>query len=188
MRIHRCRLDAEDVVVTQGLATTSPLRTMADLATWVVLVDAVGFLDTALHARLVSIDDIRCWIQSHKGWKGVARLRRAIDLTEPKTESPMETRLRLLLLQAGLPRPRAQVALYDDNGEFLGRPDLYYPDQRVGLEYDGASHRDSLAVDNRRQNRILEAGYLLLRFTATDVLNTPLAVVATVRRTLSART
>jgi very-short-patch-repair endonuclease len=84
--------------------------------------------------------------------------------------------------------PQVQVSLYDEQGSFLGRPDLYYPAARLGLEYDGASHRGSLPADNRRQNQLHEAGYLLLRFTATDVLNTPLAVVATVRRTLSART
>jgi Protein of unknown function (DUF559) len=188
IRIHRCRLDIEEIVVRRGHATTSPVRTVADLATWLDLIDAVAALDAALHRQLVSLADVRCWIDSHRGWKGVDRLRRATELAEPKTESAMETRLRLLLVQAGLPRPHAQVSLYDEHGSFLGRPDLYYPDQRLGLEYDGASHRDSLAADDRRQNRLIEAGITLLRFTAADVMRTPAAVVGTVRRTLAART
>jgi hypothetical protein len=51
----------------------------------------------------------------------------------------------------GLPRPEAQTSLHDSKGRFLGRPDLYYPSHRLGLEYDGGTHRISLAEDNRRQ-------------------------------------
>jgi very-short-patch-repair endonuclease len=71
-------------------------------------------------------------------------------------------------------------------GRFLGRPDLYYPAQRLGLEYDGGTHRAWLAEDNRHQNRLLAAGYRLLRFTAGDVLRTPDLVVAQVRAALRA--
>jgi very-short-patch-repair endonuclease len=100
----------------------------------------------------------------------------------------METRLRLLLVIARLPRPQAQVSLYDDLGHFLGRPDFYYPLHRLALEYDGAYHRENLTGDNRRQNRLVDAGYRLLRFTAADVLSAPDSVVALVRRALSAGT
>jgi hypothetical protein len=99
----------------------------------------------------------------------------------------METRLRLLLVRAGLPRPQAQVALLDDRGHFLGRPDLYYPAQRLALEYDGSTHRDSLVEDSRRQNRLLTAGYRLLRFTAPDVLGNPAVVVQQVCDALNER-
>jgi very-short-patch-repair endonuclease len=98
----------------------------------------------------------------------------------------METKLRLLLVMAGLPRPQAQVSLYDDSGNFLARPDLYYPLHRLALEYDGAQHRENLTGDNRRQNRLVDAGCRLLRFTAADVLSSPESVVALVRRVLSA--
>jgi hypothetical protein len=100
----------------------------------------------------------------------------------------METRLRLLLVRAGLPHPRSQVSLRDDFGFFLGRPDLNYPDARLAIEYDGAMHRESLAADNRRQNRLIDAGYRILRFTAGDVLGAPAAVVSMVRRALASPT
>jgi very-short-patch-repair endonuclease len=116
------------------------------------------------------------------------RLRRAIELAEPATESVMETRLRLLLVMARLPRPLAQVRLYDEAGEFLGRPDFYYPLHQLAIEYDGAQHRENLIGDNRRQNRLVDAGFRLLRFTAADVLSAPDSVVALVRRAVSAGT
>src|SRR5436189_5416482 len=97
----------------------------------------------------------------------------------------METRLRLLLVLAGLPRPRRQVSLHDDHGIFSARPDLYYPDQRLVIEYDGSTHRDSLAADNRRQNRLIDSGHRILRFTAADVIETPAAVIVLVRRALA---
>ena len=96
----------------------------------------------------------------------------------------METRLRLLLILAGLPRPQVQVPLHDDKGRFIGRPDLYYPTQRLAVEYDGATHRETMTADHRRQNRLLNAGYRLLRFTAADVISTPDSVVMLVRQAL----
>ena len=97
----------------------------------------------------------------------------------------METRLRLLITLSGLPKPELQKPLYDSDGFFIARPDLYYPQHRLAIEYDGATHRYSLAADNRRQNRLLEAGHRLLRFTATDLLHTPAGVVSQVERALA---
>ena len=94
----------------------------------------------------------------------------------------METRLRWLLIQAGLPFPEVQANLRDAAARFVGRVDLYYADARLAIEYDGGTHRESMAADNRRQNRLIEAGYRVLRFTASDVLGDPASVVAIVRR------
>ena len=107
-----------------------------------------------------------------------------VDLAEPGSESAQETRLRVSLVQAGLPVPELQVNLHDGNGQFLGRADLYYRSHRLVIEYDGATHRTSLVEDNRRQNRILGAGYRLLRFTAAD-LRDPAFIVAQVRAILA---
>jgi hypothetical protein len=99
----------------------------------------------------------------------------------------MESRLRMVLVLGGLPRPETQTSLHDSKGRFLGRPDLYYPSHRLGLEYDGGTHRISLAEDNRRQNRLLAAGIQLLRFTAGDVLQNPDSVTTQVRGYLASR-
>jgi very-short-patch-repair endonuclease len=55
------------------------------------------------------------------------------------------------------------------------------------LEYDGGNHRERLVEDNRRQNRIINAGFQVLRFTAADIYGRPEVVVAQVRAALSAR-
>lgn len=182
--LRRAKLHPGDVVRLRGLPVTSGLRTALDLGSRPPLVDAVVALDTVLHRRLVSLSELLSWVEANRGAKGIATLRRAIELAEPATESPMETRLRLLLVMARLPRPRVQVPLHDQEGRFLGRPDLYYADHRLGLEYDGVTHRDNLVGDNRRQNRLLNSGFRLLRFTSADIYHAPESVIEEVRRAM----
>ncbi len=183
--VRRSDVGVSERVRRRGHPTTSAVRTLADLGRRLPLVEAVAALDMALHERLLRSDDLRSWVCSHPRYPGLARLRRTIELAEPATESVMETRLRLLLVIAGLPRPQAQVSLFDEAGHFLARPDFYYPLHRLALEYDGAYHRENLTGDNRRQNRLVDAGYRLLRFSAADVLSAPESIVALVRRALS---
>jgi very-short-patch-repair endonuclease len=185
--VWRSDVSANEVVTRRGHPTTSAVRTLADLGRRLPLVEAVAALDMALHRRLLKSDDLCSWVSAHPRYPGIGRLRRAIELAEPATESVMETRLRLILVMARLPRPLAQVSLRDEAGHFLGRPDFYYPLHRLAIEYDGAHHRENLTGDNRRQNRLVDAGYRLLRFTAADVLSTPDSIVALVRRALSLR-
>ena len=186
--VRRSDVSASETVTRRGYRTTSMVRTLADLGRRLPLVEAVAALDMALHQRLLKSDALGLWVDTHPRYPGIRRLRRTIELAEPAAESVMESRLRLLLILAGLRPPRTQVSLRDEYGLFLARPDLYYPDARLAIEYDGASHRESLAADNRRQNRLIDAGYRLLRFTAADVLSTPDSVVALVRRALSGDT
>jgi len=96
----------------------------------------------------------------------------------------METRLRWLLIESGLPAPEVQVDLTDDSGRFVGRADLYYPSARLAIEFDGGNHRDRLVEDDRRQNLLISSGYRLLRFTGADVRGRPEVVQAQVRDAL----
>jgi very-short-patch-repair endonuclease len=185
--VRRAALAAEEIVLRRDLPTTSALRTVADLAGRDPLAEGVVAADLFLHARLVSIAELHTYVADHPRAKGIARLRRAIQLAEPKAESAMETRLRMLLVLAGLPRPEVQVSIQDDQGRFVGRPDLLYRLQRLAIEYDGANHRDRLVDDNRRQNRLISVGLRLLRFTAADVYGTPDLVAMQVRHALSTR-
>jgi very-short-patch-repair endonuclease len=185
--LRRSRLAPNEIVRLRGLPATSAFRTTVDLGGNRVLVDAVIALDMALHKRIVDLADLRAFCEANRGAKRIAKLRRAIELTEPATESPMETRLRMLLVMARLPRPRAQVPLHDPLGRFLGRPDLYYSRYKLGLEYDGGTHRDSLVEDNHRQNRLLNGGVRLLRFTAGDIFQAPDSVIEQVRLAISQR-
>jgi hypothetical protein len=137
--VSRANLAQGEVVVRRGLPTTSALSTVFDLGSRLPLIEAVVAVDMALKDGLVALPDLHRWTAEHCRSKGIRQFRRVVELAEPLAESAMETRLRLLLVQAGLPQPQAQVPLRDDHGRFLGRADLYYPTHRLALEYDGRS-------------------------------------------------
>ena len=177
LALSRAALPESDVVLAKGLRATSIVRTLKDLCSRLGVTEGVVVLDMALHARIVDLSALKTC--------PALKLRRALNFAEPATESPMESRLRMLLVLGGLPRPQAQVNLTDRRGRFLGRPDLYYPDHRLALEYDGGIHRDRMAEDNRRQNRLISEGIRLLRFTAGDILGTPDLVLSQVRTMLA---
>jgi very-short-patch-repair endonuclease len=183
--VRRAQIAREQIVRRRGLPTTSAIRTVVDLGGRDPLTEGVVAADLFLHAGLVSVEELRSYVAEHPGARGIARLRRVVDLVEPKSESAMETRLRMLLVLARLPRPEVQVSVHDDEGRFLGRPDLLYPNQRLAIEYDGGNHRDRLVDDNRRQNGLVGAGLRLLRFTAADVYGSPDTIAMQVRHNLA---
>ena len=182
--LSRVELVAEDITTRLGLRVTSMERTLVDLCNQLPLVEAVVIADLALAAGLVDTASLHATAERRRGRLGVRRFRELVDLADGRSESPMETRLRCLLVRSGLPPPELQVNLTDRAGSFLARADLYYERARLAIEYDGESHRETLAEDNRRQNRLLAAGYRLLRFTARD-FGQPDRIVALVRGHLS---
>ncbi|HET8616939.1 MAG TPA: DUF559 domain-containing protein [Actinomycetales bacterium] len=172
-----------------GLLLTSAARTWADLAARLSLVDLVVVADAALRRGLVTTAQLATTVETWSTRPGAALLRRALPLVEPRTDSPMETRLRLLLVLAGLPQPVAgrDVAL---TGAWIARPDLSYPELRIAIEYDGDHHRvdrQQWQSDIYRRRLLEEAGWLVLVFTADDVLRRPDETVRRVRSALQSR-
>ncbi len=103
--VRRSTLERNDVVTVRGLRATSVARTLSDASTRLGLVEAVVLVDSALHNRRIGLELLRRWVHANPRRHGIRTLRRAIELAEPAAESPMETRLRLVLMLNGLPRP-----------------------------------------------------------------------------------
>ena len=187
LAVRRAMLPEDDVIEIFGVPTTGPLRTAFDLGRRPGEIDAVTALDAFTHSRVVDLDALRRYVAGHRCWRGVRVIGDRLALVEPATESPMETRLRLLLIRAGLPRPVVQLAVYDADGEFLGRPDLSYPEARLAIEYDGRYHAEVAAfvADRQRLNRLSRAGWRVLHYTAEDVYRRPGTVAAQVRALLA---
>ena len=173
----------EDVVTVKNQRVPTLHRTLRDICVSEPAVEALIAIDMALRLRKSNKDALREYVARAAGLPGVKRLRRLVELAAP-ADSPMETRLRWLLHCARLPVPEVQVKLYDTQSRFVGRADLLYRDARLVIEYDGGNHRDRLVPDDQRQNLIMNAGYRVLRFTATDIYNRPEVVVAQVRGSL----
>jgi hypothetical protein len=98
----------------------------------------------------------------------------------------METRLRLALVRDGLPRPTAQVDLYDPSGAHVARLDLGYPEWKVGIDYDGEVHRDRWRYDLERQEGVRDLGWWHRRYTSIHAADGWRQVVGQVRDALAA--
>jgi len=184
LSVRRGRVPPRETATIRNLRTTRLLWTLTDLCLRYPAVDALIALDMAIRAKLTNATELGRCPTAMSGRPGAARLRCLAALAGP-AESPMETRLRWTLLQAKLPQPEVQTSLHDGDGRFVGRADLYYPSARLVIEYDGGNHRDRLVDDDRRQNLLINAGFRLLRFTASDVHHRPEVVQAQVRGGLS---
>jgi very-short-patch-repair endonuclease len=184
LTVRRGEPPANDLTTIRGLRATAVHRTLCDLCLRLPDMNALIAIDVAVHMGPTDANALRRYSDAAQGRAGAHRLRSLAALAAA-AESPMETRLRWLLIQAGLPHPEVQTKLSDREQRFLGRADLYYPGAKLILEYDGNNHRDRLVEDNRRQNLLINAGFRLLRFTATDIHQRPEVVVAQVRAALS---
>jgi very-short-patch-repair endonuclease len=177
VEVRQSDLDGETEEI-RGVRVSTLRRTLLDLCAWLPAVEALVVLDMAI--TRTGAECLRKYADSVNGRAGSARLRQLVDVAAP-AESPMETRIRWLVLSAGLPKPQVQSELYDEAGNFLGRADLYYPQAHLVIEFDGGNHRDRLVSDDRRQNSLINAGYRILRFTSADVYGRPHGIVAEVR-------
>jgi very-short-patch-repair endonuclease len=184
-RLYRLPLPDTDVVRRWSMPVTSPARTWRDLA-GVLQPPALLAATDQLVNGLVSQKELQAELLRRPAGRGCARARRVLPLADPRAESPMESVVRWLAHQARLPAPELQFDVRDAAGVFLGRADLAWPDRKVLVEFDGDVHRqrDVFVRDVRRQNRLIAAGWTVLRFTSADVFGRPDEVVAGIRRAL----
>lgn len=147
-------LPEESYVVVDGVAVTTERRTAMDLGRHLSRPMALAALDAFTHAGLVTVIELREDLADLVHHPGVVQARELVALVEPRTESPGESWLRLRVVDAGFPRPEAQIEVCDSRGRVRFRLDLGFRDRRLGLEYDGADYHDSLAQqrdDDRRR-------------------------------------
>lgn len=177
-RIAAAALPAEDLVDAGPFRVTSAARTLVDCARDWPLVDAVVAMDAAVQDRRVGRAALEAAVLRQTHWVGIGVAARALGLADGRAESPLETRGRLALLEAGLPRPELQVELHGAGG-FLGRVDAWYDEAAVAVEFDGrvkyAAPRDGRAPEavlweeKRREDRIRDHGVRVVRVTGEDL-------------------
>jgi len=164
-----------------GVSVTTPIRTVFDCARWLPVPEGVVVLDALAHAGLVTTECVASYLAAHPGVRAVRRAREVVDLADPLSESPMETRVRVLLVRAGLPRPECQIEFFDDRGRAWARGDLGYRELRLLVEYDGALHWEQRRADDRRRDALRRLGWTVLVFSATDYYRHPQLIVEAVR-------
>ncbi|MEE3918583.1 hypothetical protein V2I01_08795 [Micromonospora sp. BRA006-A] len=139
LRVVRSPLAARDRTLVGGLPVTTPLRTAFDLGRHGTRVEALVAVDALLHRRLVRLPGLRDFAAARAGWPGLSLLREVLALAEPLSESPMETRMRLLCSTPASARSPLDSAR---RRAFRGPVDLAWPALRLAVEYDGDHHRE----------------------------------------------
>lgn len=180
-------LEPSDWCEIDGVRVTTPLRTTFDCMRWLRGSERLVVADAMAHAELVLVEELRHYFASKRRLRNLRRGEALLDDVEPLAESPMETRLRVILTTSGLPRPVAQFEIRDAGGRFVARADLAYPEQRLAVEYDGAWHWKQRREDERRRAAMRAAGWEVLVYDADDVYGDPDRVVHEVQGALRAR-
>jgi very-short-patch-repair endonuclease len=185
--VHRDRIAPGEIVEVDGLRLTSPLRTAYDLARRPDLVEAVVAVDALARVCGFAPDLLLNFAVHYRGSRGNGRVADVLSHADRRSGSPMETRLRLVLVLAGLPRPQAQWVVQDERTRTAVWLDLAYPEFRIGIEYDGEVHTGADAVrrDIARHTALLDKGWRVYRYTKVDVFDRPELIVEQIRRALS---
>ena len=152
-----------------GVLTTTPARTAFDLACRNPLGKAVAAIDALARATRLKVADAELIAERSKGHRNIRRARRALTLVDAGAESPRETWLRLLVIEAGYPPPQTQIPVYGEYGELVAVVDMGWDDKKIALEYEGVHHwTDPRQVrrDLERYEALPELGWITIRVTA----------------------
>lgn len=177
----RVRFGPGDGVEQAGFVVSSIGQTISQLCYDLTLDDMVCLLDSALRLG---------WEPSHYPLSRarLAHLSSALALADGRSESALETLLRLVLVRAGLAPDELQWKLFNSRGVIWARLDIAWPSLRLVVEADGREYHDKLKPlyrDRDRQNDVSKIGWTVLRYTWRDVKNRPRWIVAQVRATLA---
>lgn len=156
------RLAPDEITCIAGIPTTTRARTALDLGRFQPEMQAIARLDALMRAAPFSVDDVECLALRYRGARGVAQLRKALSHVDGGAASPRETRLRMLFINAGLPRPETQIVVLDEWGSYVRRLDMGWPDYQVAAEYDGDQHqtnRVQYIKDHRVMRKLKELGW-----------------------------
>lgn len=186
----RCHVGDADVPtrVVDSLVASAPEQVFVELAGDLPLVELVVAGDFLVRRGLK-----RRRLTDHCAGatgRGAAQARAAAAFVRERVDSPMESRLRMLIVLAGLPEPEVNLTYGDEHGLALRRYDLSWPAARVVVEYDGRHHIERIEhweSDLARREQIDDDGWRTLVVVSKDVYRTPHVTLDRIHRVLRAR-
>ncbi|GLE50558.1 hypothetical protein [Mycobacterium montefiorense] len=168
------------------LPVTTPARTAFDLGRHLPRGQALARLDAHARATRFSVEDVSILAKRYRGARGLRQLNDVLPLVDGGAASPKESWLRLLLLDAGLPKPTTQIPVHR-GWQLVGLLDMGWEDHLVAVEYDGDQHRADRRQFVRDINRIAamqELGWVVIRVVAE---HRPQDIVVQVSQALARR-
>lgn len=195
VRVHESTdLAAVDRSERGSVPVTGVERTLIDLGAVVHRHKVEQALDDALRRGLTTPEQLRNrFLQlARKGRRGVGVLRPLLDgvLGLPGIRpGEFERRVCRLLVRARFPAPVCEHEVRTPEGVLIARVDLAYVLERLAIECDSErwhSSRQQRQADLERQNRLVLAGYTVLRFTWDDLVHHPESIIRQVADALAA--
>jgi hypothetical protein len=155
------------ITVVHGLRVLSAIDTWCQLSAHLGLDDLVVMGDGLVARKnpLASMNRLRAAVSDYSG-RGCRKLREALELVRPGSDSARETMLRLVVLRAGFPDPEVNGPILNSFGAKIGHGDLVFRDYRLILEYEGRQHSDNarqFALDISRLDDIMEERWRVIR-------------------------
>ncbi|AKN15313.1 DUF559 domain-containing protein [Mycobacterium haemophilum] len=184
--VHSYQLADDEVQLFRGMRVTTAARTAFDIGRGLHVAKAVPILDALLNATGLKPADVTAVADRHPGARGIRRLRAALELADGGAESPQETRVRLFLVGAGLPKPETQIEFRD----LHIRVDMGWREWKVAVEYDGIQHWDNRyqrSWDIERIALLEAAGWTVIRVSAEMLSRRPNSIVERVKAKLRER-
>lgn len=139
------RIAEDEMTCVAGIPVTTLARTAFDLGRFLPRKKALERLDALMHACPFSTEDVLMLTDRYRGARGVAKLKAVLPLVDGGAASLPETRLRLLYIDAGLPRPATQIAIVDEWGRVVRTVDMGWEEFQVASEYEGGQHQTDRA-------------------------------------------
>jgi len=186
------RVSNVSLAFVHGFPVVSAADAWCQLGSLLAREDLIAAGDSALPALhrtgVVSLEDLGRAAARHARTAGAPTVAAALALVRPGVESRPETLLRLALRRARLPEPVIAAAVVLPDGRTY-HPDLSYPELKIAIEYEGDGHRTDRRQwerDVERYERFADAGWRVIRVTATQLFTRPAEVAARVRSTIRA--
>jgi hypothetical protein len=176
-------------LLPSGLRVVTAPACWAQLSAGLGLADLVAIGDAAVGRGLASLTQLARTVEDPRHRRGRCLRRRALPLLDGRSASPMESRLRVLMVLAGLPAPSVNRDVVED-GEWLACPDLSYPELKIAIEYEGDHHRSDRRQwrhDKARRRLLEDHGWLVIEVTADDVYLRPDLLVARIKAAIMRR-
>ncbi len=192
VEFHTRKLGPDDVTVVDGIPTVNRAIAAVTAAARCDPDWATAVLDSAAWTGVTSIDDLMSTTEAFGHVRGIGVVRRSLPDVRTGAQTPLETFSRLRLIRCGLPEPALQAPLHDSHG-LIGYVDMLWADLGVVGEADGmvkyGADPSVIVAEKLREDRIRSTGYAVVRWTWAEMMRTPSAVAARVRRasTWSAR-
>ena len=181
LRIHRApTLRDDEITDHEGIAVTTPARTLFDLASSLPRRAIERALDEAELRELYDLTALKAIVSAHRGQPGTAALEAALahEAGTTPTKSELEELLLAICDDHDLARPQV-------NADVAGlEVDFVFADQRLAVEADSwAYHRTRRAFerDRERDAILARAGYRTLRFTHRQLTQRAAEVAETIR-------